>query len=215
LEGLDSSPAFCHFVREGGIESMSEWFVRRVGLFKSADTGPWTFPHLLAFYQRGKLPAYTLVRQVDGFDWVPIGDTAIWDRLRQETRPKEGPPEPDADRPTPPSIPEASRASPQDIGAQVGAAFLQPTNFIVAGGITLLITAGASSNTNDVGTIFWRFALFYAIVSVVWLPYSIAKTRKHPQRYAIAVLTLFGSWTVILWVLALAWSVTHVESKQS
>ena len=46
------------------------------------------------------------------------------------------------------------------------------------------------------------------------LPILIASYRRHPQKLAITVLTIFGGWTAFLWVAALAWSVLAFETPK-
>lgn len=63
---------------------MTNWFVRRSGLFKTIEDGPWTFPQMLALYARGKLPGQSLVRKSDETEWAPLWDTPLWKQLREE-----------------------------------------------------------------------------------------------------------------------------------
>jgi hypothetical protein len=39
-----------------------------------------------------------------------------------------------------------------------------------------------------------------------WLPSVVASLRKHPDSIAITVVNLFTGWTLIGWVIALAWA---------
>jgi hypothetical protein len=47
-----------------------------------------------------------------------------------------------------------------------------------------------------------------------FLPAFIAHRRKHPQRTAITLLTLFLAWTLLGWVAALVWAATAVEKRE-
>ncbi len=53
------------------------------------------------------------------------------------------------------------------------------------------------------------FGTAYACISIYTLPIGIALHRRHDNVLPIALLTFFGAWTGILWVLALVWSVTR------
>jgi RsiW-degrading membrane proteinase PrsW (M82 family) len=57
--------------------------------------------------------------------------------------------------------------------------------------------------------IFWLiFLVILAALGFVvyFLPSIIAELRKHPQGMPILVVNLFFGWTLIGWVVALAWS---------
>jgi|RhiMetdeSRZDD1v2_1073273.scaffolds.fasta_scaffold41257_5 hypothetical protein len=43
------------------------------------------------------------------------------------------------------------------------------------------------------------------------LPIIIALARTHPQRGAIALLTMLGGWTAVCWVIALVWAVMRYD----
>jgi hypothetical protein len=49
--------------------------------------------------------------------------------------------------------------------------------------------------------------LVLLILPVYIVPMFVASWRNHKQRKAIAVLTIFGGWTYVGWVVALAWAV--------
>jgi len=44
------------------------------------------------------------------------------------------------------------------------------------------------------------------LLTVYFLPTIYAKMHKHPQIEAIFVVNLFLGWTLVGWVIALAWS---------
>ena len=44
-----------------------------------------------------------------------------------------------------------------------------------------------------------------------FVPAFAAVLRRHPQQNAIIVLTIFGGWTVIGWLIALVWASTQVK----
>ena len=46
-------------------------------------------------------------------------------------------------------------------------------------------------------------------------PIMIASYRKHPQYGPICILTIFGAWTGILWIAALAWSLFNFSKTQN
>lgn len=52
-------------------------------------------------------------------------------------------------------------------------------------------------------------AVFFALYM---LPGIIAWARGHTQEGPICVLNLFLGWTGIVWVIALAWSVSHFRA---
>lgn len=49
--------------------------------------------------------------------------------------------------------------------------------------------------------------LFFALVIYI-TPWGIASSRKHVNTAAIAVINVFLGWTLIGWVVALAWAFT-------
>jgi len=51
------------------------------------------------------------------------------------------------------------------------------------------------------------------ILFIYALPAIIAKWNKHPSVIAIEVLSLLFGWTIICWIIALAWSVNPPKSK--
>ncbi len=58
------------------------------------------------------------------------------------------------------------------------------------------------------GGIAVAFLLIYGIYRIYFLPWHIAKSRKHPQEQAIFILNLFLGWTFLGWVMALIWANT-------
>ena len=51
------------------------------------------------------------------------------------------------------------------------------------------------------------------IIGLYFLPTIIAFNRNHEQRNVILIINLFLGWTVLAWVIALAWSVSHQKEK--
>lgn len=49
---------------------------------------------------------------------------------------------------------------------------------------------------------------FIAVLAIGLAPYYIAKNRDHPYKGVIGVLGIFGLFTGLLWVVALAWAVS-------
>ncbi len=58
--------------------------------------------------------------------------------------------------------------------------------------------------------ILWLFAL-----AIYFLPLVIALSRGHPQWGPILVINLFLGWSLIGWVVALAWSVRSTEKGEA
>lgn len=55
-------------------------------------------------------------------------------------------------------------------------------------------------------------ALAYpALAAVYFLPSIVAKQRRHSNMLGLALLNLFGGWTVLGWVAALVWAVLKKE----
>lgn len=52
------------------------------------------------------------------------------------------------------------------------------------------------------------------IMAIYFLPAFVANDKKHPQAGAISVLNFFLGWTLIGWVVALAWACTNQEQKE-
>ena len=50
-----------------------------------------------------------------------------------------------------------------------------------------------------------------ALGAVYCLPMIVASRRKHHQRNSIAIINFFLGWTVLGWIIALAWSMSAVR----
>lgn len=58
-------------------------------------------------------------------------------------------------------------------------------------------------------------AICVVCLTITFLPAIIAYRRKHNQKLAIFMLTLFTGWTFIGWVVAIVWaSTSDVETKK-
>lgn len=58
-------------------------------------------------------------------------------------------------------------------------------------------------------------AIVVICLAITFLPAIIAYRRKHNQKLAIFMLTLFTGWTFIGWVVAIVWaSTSDVEDKK-
>lgn len=53
------------------------------------------------------------------------------------------------------------------------------------------------------------------IICVYFLPYMVAQKRKHSKSQAILIVNLFLGWTLIGWVVALAWAFAENNKKSS
>lgn len=78
--------------------------------------------------------------------------------------------------------------------------------------LSVLAEKAAETTAGTVGTWF----LWYFIIStlIYFLPYIMAKIRKHHQSFAIGLLNLLAGWTIIGWFVALIWAATAVERKE-
>ena len=56
----------------------------------------------------------------------------------------------------------------------------------------------------------WGFVL----IGMYFLPFVIAKVRKHHQSDAILMTNLLLGWTGIGWIVALIWSATAVQARE-
>ena len=56
--------------------------------------------------------------------------------------------------------------------------------------------------------------LLIAAIALYFLPFAVAKSRKHHQSDAILLTNLFLGWTGIGWLAALIWSATATEGKE-
>ena len=61
-----------------------------------------------------------------------------------------------------------------------------------------------------IGTGFFVVAFF-----LYWLPTLIAIVRSHHQIGPIVVINFLLGWTLIGWVAALAWSVSHIPERSA
>jgi hypothetical protein len=52
------------------------------------------------------------------------------------------------------------------------------------------------------------------VVALYFLPFLLAKHRKHHQSDAILLTNLLLGWTAIGWVVALIWSATATDGKK-
>lgn len=57
----------------------------------------------------------------------------------------------------------------------------------------------------------WMYAAVVAIGLIYCLPMIIAQMREHHQRNSIAIINFFLGWTVLAWILCLAWAVSAVR----
>jgi len=52
-------------------------------------------------------------------------------------------------------------------------------------------------------------------LALYFLPTIIAMSRKHRQKFPIMIVNIFTGWTLIGWVVALAWCVSpNVETEE-
>lgn len=56
-----------------------------------------------------------------------------------------------------------------------------------------------------------EYVLVMSAVLIYLLPWIIAASRSHPQVAPIFIINLFLGWTLIGWVLTLAWSATAIK----
>ena len=57
--------------------------------------------------------------------------------------------------------------------------------------------------------------LLIAVIALYFLPFAIAKYRKHHQSDAILLTNLLLGWTAIGWIAALIWSATATEGRKA
>lgn len=57
-------------------------------------------------------------------------------------------------------------------------------------------------------------ACFACAIVMYLLPAINAQWREHPQIGAIVVINLFFGWTLLGWVIALAWSCSYINPDQ-
>lgn len=57
--------------------------------------------------------------------------------------------------------------------------------------------------------------LFYVILIILYfLPTLIAENRKHNNENPIFVINIFFGWTIIGWIICLAWAFTNNSKKK-
>ncbi len=52
------------------------------------------------------------------------------------------------------------------------------------------------------------------LIAIYFLPAFVAYVREHPYRGSILVVNLFLGWTLLGWVVALAWGVAPVSGAK-
>lgn len=52
------------------------------------------------------------------------------------------------------------------------------------------------------------------LILIYLLPYYVARTRNHPQLPAMFILNLLLGWTILVWILLLAWAVWNYEKQE-
>lgn len=55
--------------------------------------------------------------------------------------------------------------------------------------------------------------LILILFAAYFLPWILAASRSHPQVAPIFIVNMFLGWTLLGWVVALAWACSSVESK--
>jgi len=55
--------------------------------------------------------------------------------------------------------------------------------------------------------------LGFGVVMLYFLPFALAKWRKHPASDGILVVNLLLGWTVLGWIVALAWAGSRPPPK--
>jgi hypothetical protein len=71
--------------------------------------------------------------------------------------------------------------------------------------------SSAADNVAAQGSMIAGMMLFAAILAAYFAPTIIALARRHPQQWAILAVDLFIGWTILGWVVALAWSLMRVD----
>ena len=59
------------------------------------------------------------------------------------------------------------------------------------------------------------FLMVVLIAVAYFVPFAIAKARKHHNSDAILMVNLLLGWTVIGWIVALIWAATAVQAPQA
>ena len=62
---------------------------------------------------------------------------------------------------------------------------------------------------------FGAFVFLAAMGAIYLLPTIIGVERKHPSAGGIFVINLFFGWTLLGWVIALAWSVSGIPANSN
>jgi len=62
---------------------------------------------------------------------------------------------------------------------------------------------------------FSAFAFLFLALCIYLLPTIIGVERKHPSAGGIFVINLFFGWTLLGWVIALAWSVSGIPANSN
>lgn len=121
------------------------------------------------------------------------------------------PPTPPRRTPQPVPVPSPhppTRPRPKGSGAQQ-AAWIAVVGLGVIGAICLVGlfgAGGAASGALYVGLLLGGLALYFA-------PFLVARKRKHPRLESIAVVNFFLGWTLVGWVVALAWACAEPAKK--
>ena len=76
--------------------------------------------------------------------------------------------------------------------------------------MTILLT---SDGAVAAGSIIAFGALILGTIAVYLLPTLIALERKHEQAAPIAIVNIFLGWTLVGWVVALAWSFSAQKNQ--
>ena len=61
----------------------------------------------------------------------------------------------------------------------------------------------------------WNLIVLCAAIGLYFLPFVLAKYRKHRQSDAILLTNLLLGWTGVGWIAALIWSATATEGKKA
>lgn len=61
----------------------------------------------------------------------------------------------------------------------------------------------------------WKLIVLCAAIGLYFLPFALAKYRKHHQSDAILLVNLLLGWTVLGWIAALIWAATATDEKRA
>ena len=61
----------------------------------------------------------------------------------------------------------------------------------------------------------WGLIVLCAALGLYFLPFALAKYRKHRQSDAILLVNLLLGWTGLGWIVALIWSATATDGKRA